>query len=768
MRQPLNFDWKYVGDYKDSYLKSLPKDASIINIPHTVKDVPYNYFSEEIYQKISTYEKCFDVDEDIKNKAIVIKFDGFMVKAKIYLNDKYLGEFASLYIPVEIDVSDVIKQKDNRLLVVLDSHEDNNYPPFGFVVDYLTFGGIYREVNLFVHPKTYLNNIYVRGDMNGKVNIEYDVIGDKDIKVKHEIYKDNQLVCSSDENEFVVPDISLWDINNPTLYTCKTIIDGETYENKFGFRNAEFRNDGFYLNNNKLKLVGLNRHQSYPIKGYAMPKAMQVNDADTLKYDICVNVVRTSHYPQSEHFLSRCDEIGLLVINEIPGWQHLSKDNVWREHFYNNVRAMVKKERGHTALIAHGVRVDESVDDHELYTNANKIAHELDKYRQTIGVRNFKGSELLEDIYGYNDFSCGDLKHGLDKPKTYKQNKPGLVTEYLGHMDPVKPTSDNKTKIEVALRHARVLNDNYMHKDLCGAIGWCMADYHTHTDFGSGDHICPHGVLDIYRNKKHSAYIYKADQDKVPFINVISNMKPGDVPAGVFEDIYIITNCDYVKLYKEGKYVASFYPNKKQFPNLKHPPILVDDLIGESFDDPRIPKKYHKKITKALTYAGTYGLGAIKLHHKLLLAFIMGVYKLKYEDVVNIWNEHVGSWGGKAKTYHFEGIIGDKVVATCDVGPSTKFFLKGDISKDVLVNEDTYDAARISLRYEDEHGKIAQYAPKIVHIETKGPIELVGDANQVLVNGQLSVYIFSKNEKGKASVKLTLEDQELTYNLEVK
>ena len=194
MRQPLNFEWKYVSDYKDSYLKSLPKDASIINIPHTVKDVPYNYFSEEIYQKISTYEKCFDVDEDIKNKAIVIKFDGFMVKAKIYLNDKYLGEFASLYIPVEIDVSDVIKQKDNRLLVVLDSHEDNNYPPFGFVVDYLTFGGIYREVNLFVHPKTYLNNIYVRGDMNGKVNIEYDVIGDKDIKVKHEIYKDNQLV----------------------------------------------------------------------------------------------------------------------------------------------------------------------------------------------------------------------------------------------------------------------------------------------------------------------------------------------------------------------------------------------------------------------------------------------------------------------------------------------------------------------------------------------------------------------------------------------
>ena len=90
---------------------------------------------------------------------------------------------------------------------------------------------------------------------------------------------------------------------------------------KFGIRSAEFKEDGFYLNGEKIKLLGLNRHQSYPYVGYAMPKSAQYEDADILKYDLGLNIVRTSHYPQSKHFLERCDEIGSLVFEEIPGWQ---------------------------------------------------------------------------------------------------------------------------------------------------------------------------------------------------------------------------------------------------------------------------------------------------------------------------------------------------------------------------------------------------------------------------------------------------------------
>lgn len=81
------------------------------------------------------------------------------------------------------------------------------------------------------------------------------------------------------------------------------------------------RQDGFYLNGKKVKLRGLNRHQSYPYVGYAMPESMQRMDADILKYELGVNAVRTSHYPQSHYFIDQCDRIGLLVFMEIPGWR---------------------------------------------------------------------------------------------------------------------------------------------------------------------------------------------------------------------------------------------------------------------------------------------------------------------------------------------------------------------------------------------------------------------------------------------------------------
>lgn len=203
----------------------------------------------------------------------------------------------------------------------------------------------------------------------------------------------------------------------------KTSKGVDEYVTKFGFRTAEFKKDGFYLNGKKEKLIGLNRHQSYPYIGYAATKSLQEDDANILKEAAGINVVRTSHYPQDEAFLSRCDEIGLLVLDEIPGWQYLSKDEKWRNQHYKNVYEMVKEDYNHPSVIAHGVRVDESQDDHELYQKSNEIAHELDPYRQTLGVRNFKDSECLEDIYAYNDFSCENITHGLDDPKTIKKEK---------------------------------------------------------------------------------------------------------------------------------------------------------------------------------------------------------------------------------------------------------------------------------------------------------------------------------------------------------
>lgn len=776
MKINLNYAWNYIDNYKEDYLNNTFKGEEV-NIPHTVKEVPYNYFSEKSYQLISTYEKVFEVNEELTDTVAILRFEAFMLKAKIYLNSTYLGEFVSGYIPVEIDVSKVIKSGKNRLLVVLDSNEDKLVPPFGFAVDYLTFGGIYREVSLNIHPKVYLKNIFVHADDKGVINISQDLIGESNsTSITYTLYKGEQLLDRFNTLSYELKDFELWDINNPVLYTLKTVVASgygeETYYNKFGFRKIEWKNDGFYLNDKKLKLVGLNRHQSFPIIGYAASKSLQEYDADNLKYVAGVNVVRTSHYPQSEHFLNRCDEIGLLVINEIPGWQHIGKEELWRKRFLHNVETMVIEERNHPSLIAHGVRIDESKDDHELYTEANRIAHKLDPYTPTTGVRNFQNSELLEDIYSYNDFSNASLDSiGLLPKKKIKtaKNHPYLVSENMGHMGPCKATSDMLTKREHALRHLLVLNDLYKYKDIVGAIGWCYADYHTHVDFGSGDHICPHGVFDLYRNPKPAYASFASQQDKFPVMEVLSNLKPGDFGNAVFDDIYIVTNCDYVELYKNEEFVNKFYPDfKGKYKYLKHPPIYVDDLVGITFKEDKIPEKHWGKVGRMFSYAAIHGFQNITLGMKLYLARMMMTYKINYDQLLDYWNKYVGSWGGIAKTYTFKGYKDGKVVKEQTLGPSNSFDLEVKNYKDILINEDTYDTTIINLRYVDSFGSLMQYANKVVHIEISGPIELVGEANQALLGGQLSLIIKSKQTSGKAKVKITLENIVKEIEIEVK
>ena len=772
MKQALNFNWQFVPDYKEEYLNKLPNSSETINIPHSVKEVPYNYFNEKDYQIISTYEKCFDVEENIKDKIVKLVFDGYMLKAKIYLNGHDLGTHISGYVKVELDVSEYIKQKDNRLLVILDSSEDKLIPPFGYAVDYLSFSGIYREVSLEVHPKTYLENIFVKSDINGNIDVEYNKIGGE-ASIHHTLLFCGEILIESDSDSFKIENPKLWDIGNPNLYTLLTTVsseDGkEEYETRFGFRSVVFKPDGFYLNNKKLKLVGLNRHQSYPFVGYAMPKSMQEEDADLLKKTIGVNVVRTSHYPQSEHFMNRCDEIGLLTIIEIPGWQHIGQEKEWRDQFMVNLQKMVLTQRNHPSLIAHGVRIDESQDDHDLYSRANDLAHRLDPTRQTLGVRNFKNSELLEDIYAYNDFSCDSMHIGLiNRKKVKTHGKPYIVTEYLGHMDPVKPTSDERTKVEVALRHAKVQDDNFRYDDIAGAIGWCAFDYHTHVDFGSGDHICPHGVYDMYRNPKHSSYIYASQSDTTPILEVISDMKPGDYPEARYFDIYVATNCDYFELFKNDEFVTRYYPKHDQFKYLKHPPILVDDLVGETFKEERFDKKYWPRIAKMFTHAATQGFNALTLKEKLFLFFMMKKYKVQYSELVDLYNTYVGSWGGIAKTYTFKGYKNGQLVVTKKVGPSKQFDLEVRCDKTTLENKETYDATRIVLRHIDENGSTMQYSNRVITIECEGPIKVLGENHQALLGGQLSLFVFSKQEKGQGKIKISMDGISKEISIEVK
>ena len=204
------------------------------------------------------------------------------------------------------------------------------------------------------------------------------------------------------------------------------------------------------------------------------------------------------------------------------------------------------------------------------------------------------------------------------------------------------------------------------------------------------------------------------------------------------------------------------------FKYLKHPPILIDDIVGKTFKEDRFPEKIHMKIAKMFSYAAMHGFNHLPMNMTLYLGYCMIRYHMSYSDLVYYWNKYVGAWGGKAMTYTFKGYIGGKVVKECEVGPSNKFDLTVALKKDVLVNEDTYDTTQIKIKHVDEHQNVLDYSSRIVHIETKGPIELIGPKDQVLLGGQLTIYIKSKNEKGSGQVSLTLDDITKVINVEVK
>ena len=555
----------------------------------------------------------------------------------------------------------------------------------------------------------------------------------------------------------------LWDLDNPHLYTAnvKLFYEDELYDEvstRFGFREVEFKADGFYLNQVKIKLRGLNRHQSYPYVGYAMPKNIQIEDADLLKYHLGVNLVRTSHYPQSTHFLNRCDEIGLLVFEEIPGWQHIGNAE-WKELSYQNLKDMIIRDRNHPSIIIWGVRINESEDNHDFYLKTNAISHELDDTRPTGGVRNIPHSEFLEDVFTFNDFTHNGKNQGLSKKrKITKNHHPYLVTEYNGHMFPTKRYDEEAKRVEHTLRHIAVINSaSDPDNNISGAIGWCMNDYNTHQEFGSGDLVCYHGVLDMFRIGKLASYAYRSEQDLEPVLQLSSYMNNGDCSEGFLDKVYAFTNCDYIKLYRNNEYINTFYPAKKLYQNLKHPPIIIDDFIGQMIEKhegfSRRDSELCKKILKVASRRGAN----LPLIWKLKTFYLLKKYHLRYEDGVKLFYKYLGGWGSKNVSFRFEGYQGDNKVKVVVRENNTSFDYVLEMNRKSLEIESTYDAVRVVIKKVNQNGEILPYSFDPLKIDVKGAIDLIGPNVISMQGGAIAFWVKTNGTKGIGTITVTGE-----------
>lgn len=770
-------DWRFNESFSEE-MKGADFDDSrftSVRLPHTVKELPFNCFDESEYAFESCYRKTFTAPAEWEGKSVRLTFEGVAHECTLFLNGEELTTHRCGYTAFTVNLTDrLLYGKKNTLSLRVDSRETLNQPPFGYVIDYMTYGGVYRDVYFSVSDKRFIEDVFLYSDIDGNSAVlTSEVILSKaclketdSLEIRE--YSDGVEIGRFEfddvfvKKETKLENVILWDTENPRLYDIKvslfkkgsdTPID--EYRVRFGFRTSEFKKDGYYLNGKKLKIRGLNRHQSYPYAGYAMPKSMQEEDARILKRELGVNAVRTSHYPQSQHFISKCDELGLLVFTEIPGWQHIG-DETWKEQAVANVKDMVLQYRNHPSIILWGVRINESADDNGFYERTNGAAHVLDHTRPTGGVRANKKGSFLEDVYTYNDFVHEGNNKGCEPKKnvTSDMNRAYLVSEYNGHMYPTKTFDDEEQRREHAIRHANVLDAVAGENDIAGSFGWCMADYNTHKDFGSGDRICYHGVLDMFRNKKPAAYVYSALSDEEPVLFVSSSMDIGEHPACNRGVTWIYSNADSVRMYKNDRFIKEYFPKDSPYENLSHGPVAIDDFIGDSIEKGEEGSKSYKRALKdALNIVAIYGMShPPKRFYRLVLKLVL-FHGMNLNNAVPLYQKYVGDWGGAATEYRFEAIKDGRVVKTLVKRPISKLKLELDISNTELTEKETYDVAAVRIRAVDENGNTASFFNEPVIAETSGSIEIIGPILFSLKGGMAGTYI---KTRGAGKGKLTL------------
>ena len=305
--------WRFALGHEETDATKVRPEAAEVDLPHNAVPLPYNCFDEHAYRRDFSYWKEFDLAQ-LDGKSVLLRFEGFMAQADIYLNGVKLGHFISLYFPVGIDVTSAARVGKNLLYVHLDADEYPGIPPFGGAIDYLTYAGIYRPVHLEVVPQSHFSSVFVKANAKGEVEVKCSLSGENG-SIDYAIYDGDDLVMESTSPRFLVDSPRLWCPSDPHLYELRVShsVNGEIEERRvrFGFRDVAWKEDGFYLNGKHMKLTGLNRHQSYPYIGYAAPARLQKEDALIMKRG-GVDVVRTSHYLDGEAFLEACDEVGLL------------------------------------------------------------------------------------------------------------------------------------------------------------------------------------------------------------------------------------------------------------------------------------------------------------------------------------------------------------------------------------------------------------------------------------------------------------------------
>ena len=336
-----------------------------------------------------------------------------------------------------------------------------------------------------------------------------------------------------------------------------------------------------------------------------MPGRVQRKDAEILKNDLNCNMVRCSHYPQSEAFLDACDELGLMVWEEAPGWDYVG-DKEWRDLTLRDVRQMVLRDRNRPSVVIWGTRLNETDPLKAFYTKTRDAANRLDGSRPTTGavkrapnltggesttpgVREkdpYSTTEFIQDVFAYNDYSvkfAGSDIPALQRPtlRPPRLDFPYLISEAVGAL--IGPrffrrTDDQEAQEKQAVLHAGVHNTAASDDRYCGLLAWSGFDYPS----GQGHNyrgVKTTGVADIFRVPKPGAAFYQSQVSpgKRPVIepSFYWDFGPKSPRKGPGEEAAIWSNCERLEIFVGGRRLADARSARQRFPHLDYPPFLT-------------------------------------------------------------------------------------------------------------------------------------------------------------------------------------------------
>ncbi len=615
------------------------KDWTVVSLPDGIEYLPTEASGCINYQGEVWYRKHFTPDAALKGKKLFLHFEAIMGKSKVFVNGKLLTEHFGGYLPVIADVTDVLDWNgDNVIAVWADNSDDPSYPPGKAqdVLDYTYFGGIYRDCWLIAHNNVFITDPNYENEVaGGGLFVAFGKVSDALAEVQLKIHVRNAtknpfsgrveyMLLQPDGTEVArlsdkiqvkagrattvsdrmpVKQPMLWTPSTPTLYNLLVrvldkegnVIDG--YRRRIGIRSIEFKGkDGFFLNGRPYgkPLIGANRHQDFAVVGNAVANSIHWRDAKKLK-DVGMEIIRNAHCPQDPAFMDACDELGLFVIVNTPGWQFWNDAPEFAQRVYSDIRNVVRRDRNHPSVWLWEPILNETWYPADFAKNTRDIvdAEYPYPYCYSGSDSEARGHENFP-VYFAHPANMQDASKEIDPTKTYFTREWGdNVDDWSSHNSPSRVARNwGEQPMRVQAQHYAcpyypVTSYDVLYKQSPQHVGGCL--WHSF-DHQRGYHPDPFygGLMDVFRQPKYSYYMFMAQRPAVkndrnagsgPMVYIAHEMTPF---SG--KDVTVYSNCDEVRLTfnKGGKTYT--YKKDKNRPGMPSPVITFPDVYDFMVD----------------------------------------------------------------------------------------------------------------------------------------------------------------------------------------